>query len=116
MSLPRSALRNPPGQQLDLPIGQSGRAGVLRRHPPAQILGSDTLDEFAPGNVSRRKSDVAAQIALSPRFCVQPQLTFSLALIGPVTRITFIRENRPDIAIELDRSGLGRSQRAERET
>ena len=47
--LPRRALRNPACQQLDLPFRQSGRARVLRRHPPAQVLGSDTPDEFASG-------------------------------------------------------------------
>src|SRR5262249_54697313 len=84
-------------------------------HPSAQILGSHTLDEFALGHVSRQNSEVASQIAFSRRFCVQPQLAFSHPFIGPVTRIAFVGENRPDIAIELDCSDLSRGNRADHE-
>ena len=81
------------------------------RHAFIGILGGDTIDELALGEVARHDGACAVlPFRLRIRLTVQSQLGFACRAVRPVTFVTIIRENGPDIAIKAEgcrRDGRG---------
>ena len=97
-----TAFLDPLLQQLDL-FGCELAMRIGGRHAFIGILGGDTIDELALGEVARHDGACAVlPFRLRIRLTVQSQLGLTCRAIRPVTFVTIIRENGPDIAIKAE--------------
>ena len=90
-------------QQLDL-FGCELAMRIGGRHAFIGILGCDAINEFTLIQITRYDG-VTAALQFLPRifFDIQPQFRFARCVIRPVTFVTIVRKNGPNIAIKTDR-------------
>ena len=99
---PRSTLSNPFCQDFDrLPV-QRLLVRISGRHDQVGIGRGHAFQEGTFFRLARNNHCIAASIFGGGLALVQPQLTFSRALIKPVTGETVVRNDRSDVTIEID--------------
>ena len=69
------------------------------------VLGRDPAVELAGLEVAGHDRAAAVAIGLGRRLLIEPQVGLALAGVGPVALVAVVREDRPDVAVELDRLG-----------
>ena len=80
----------------------------LRRHPVGLVLGGDPGDELALLEVPRHdRMPARLQLRERPVLRVQPQPRLAFPRIGPVAVEALVREDRPDLVVEVDLPGGG---------
>ena len=82
--------------------GAEGFPRLDRWHPLRIVLGRDPLVEFAGVEVAGSDRAAAVVDGLGGRLLIQPQVGLPLGAVGPVALVTPVREDRPDVAVELD--------------
>src|SRR5262249_40098498 len=108
MRLPLRAFRNPTVQQLNLCSSQF-LAGFDRRHDLVLVLRTYALDQFAGFRFAGNNGDLAVRQGLEGIFlAIQPQFRLALAFVRPMTGVTVLGEDGPDVAVELRSRCLGR--------
>ena len=79
---------------------------LRRRHVVVRVVGAQTLHYFAFFRVARQDRRFAGLAALARRLeRIQTELTLDLVLVGAVTGVARVREDRADVAIELNLLG-----------
>ena len=109
MLLPAPALRDPFDQPFDFLLRQFV-SGINRRHAYRFILGSDATHELALLWMAGDDGPAAfAQIGMRMGFGIESQLAFVVRRIRAMADKTFVRQNRTDVAAEINavRRGLG---------
>ena len=102
--LPLRPFRDPAPQRLDLPCGQRDRGG-RRRHPSSDLVGGrDSLNQLA--RLARHDGEVAAQIDAGAFLGVETQPRLAFGLVRPMTLKARIRQDRPNIAIERNKTEI----------
>ncbi len=104
------AFADPPLQRLDL-VRRKLLLGVGRRHAPSRIFCGNALIDFAVVEVAGDDPMTPAQVGRRAFRRVEPQAAQPVFRIRPVALVTLVRQNRPNIAVELDFSGCGESRR-----
>src|SRR5438034_10577497 len=97
----RAVLRplfDPPLEDVDLSGTERLDAGVGRRHPLRLVVGGDPCDQFA---LARCAGDDRA-LGDGTLADVETELRFPLARVGPVAAEAVVRQDRPDVAAEID--------------
>ena len=107
--LPVGALIDPAPEELLLMIREA-LPRVARRHSGQAVPRVHPVDEAAPLRVSRNDGEAAAQIGQSAIRRVQAQGTHALVFVRPVTGEALVRQDRPNVPVELD--GRVRTPRA----
>ena len=101
-----SPLINPILQQADLSICQS--LAMLRRGHAQIVIGRrHPLDQFTLSRLLGDDRRVPAQVGDGTIAMVQPQVCFTLVFVRTVTLEAMIRQNRTDVAVEVDLPILG---------
>ena len=100
--LPVGALIDPAPEELFLMIREA-LSRVARRHSGQAVRRVHPADEAAPLRVSRKDGKAAAQIGQSAVPRVQAQGTHALVLVRPVTGEALVRQDGPNVPVELDR-------------
>ena len=73
------------------------------RHVVVCVVGAQALHHFAFFRVARQDRRFAGLAALARRLeRIKTELTLDLVLVGAVTGVARVREDRADIAVELD--------------
>ena len=112
MFLPRRSLLDPLLQQRDLPLGKLAPGGD-GRYPALLVGGGDALDHGAFFQVARENRAVAvAEILLGRLFHVEVEHGGAMGLVRAMAREAVLRQDRPDVAIELDLLRQGRAGRS----
>ena len=104
--LPFGALFDPPLNQVDF-AGCQRAAGRHRRHAPGRIGGGNPPDDFALRGIARHDGEASAEVLFGVRLDVEAQLRPPAGLVGTVAGVALVRQQWPDVAVELD--GLARS-------
>ena len=89
---PLGALLDPVRQQVDL-LGRQLLAELLRRHPRF-VGGRDMADQFALVDLAGYDCFAAAEVGESGFLGVEVQIRLALVLVGTVTGVALVRENR----------------------
>ena len=110
--LPLGALLDPPLEQVDL-LGRQRSAQRLGRHPLALVLGGDTRDQIAVLKIARHDG-VASRLvrAEGSLLRVEPQPGLALPRVGAVAVEALVRQDRPDLKVEVDLSCLASAPRS----
>ena len=98
---PRCPLCNPPAQQFNLP-GNRPFLEFRWRHPLIGIIGRDPRDQLTLLDLSGYDHRIARAVAKCILLAIQPQVSLPCLRVRPVARVTEFRENRSDLAIEVD--------------
>src|SRR5262249_13150425 len=102
--LPPGALLDPAPDQLDL-LGSELASGAGGGHALGGIIGGDAQVNLGLVRLAGDEGTVAVTVAEGALLCVQPEVCLALRLVGTVTPKANIRQDRADIAVELDRRG-----------
>ena len=102
---PRRTLGHPIGYQLLFPFG-NGKFGIGRRHQLAFIVRGDSPQKFTAVWITRTQ-DLQRLITQ-----VEPQVGFARLAVRPVASETSIREDWPNVPIEIDLTGCRLGGRA----
>ena len=114
MLFPLDAFRNPLTQSLLFEIAQS-HIRIDRRHQIFFVIRLDPPNDLAILRFPRNRREVAiAQICQDAFKNIEPQIRLAIRFVGTVTLKALIRENRPNIAIEINRFGSRRKAEAAR--
>src|SRR4051812_9726871 len=103
----RGALPGPIDEAPDL-LGRQLLAVLGRRHDLVRVFGADSLDQLALVGLAPDDREVAAEVGERPFLGVEPKRladAFPLAGVGAVAGIAAVGEDRPDLAVEVDRPG-----------
>ena len=105
----RRALFDPFSQSSDFVL-RKWLAKLGGRHPLVFVRTRHSANQFARLRFARHDRDRARLKFTGRNLCIiQPQAGLALSVVGTVTRIAFVRQNRPDVAIEVNRL-LGQRQ------
>ena len=107
MCAPRGALRHPPLEQIDL-RDRELFFRIQRRHHLVLVLRGDAEDEFAFLQLARRHDGNPFALPEDALVRVEPEFGFPFAVVRPVTAQAILREDRQDIAAEIDGGGRRR--------
>jgi len=107
--LPRGTGSNPLAQHLNL-LPRELLACRRRRHPQGIVTACNACKQFALVGLARGDRLMIADRGRGARLGVEPQVGFALVLVGAVAGETILGQDRPDVAIELDRRLIGRAQ------
>src|SRR6478672_6911427 len=95
------ALFDPFSQSSYLVLGK-WLAKLGRRHPLVLVGARHAANQFASLRFSRHdRNGAGIQFAGRDFRIVQPQPGLALSIVGTMTRVAFVRKNRPDIPIEV---------------
>ena len=95
--------RHPALQQFDLTRGERLVLPFERRHPSRLVGAGHSLDEFARLNLARHDGNGSRLGSLGRGTAlIQPQPRLPFLLIRPVTGKTVVRQDRPDVAVEVE--------------
>ena len=115
----RSPLRDPAFEQLDL-LGTELLLLIGRRHPDVGVVADESLNQSTRLRLATH-DDRLVTFREEARFDIEAQISRPLAGIGTVTREARIREDRTNVAVEVDFCGVagdcrisGSSERSER--
>ena len=108
--VPGGALLDPAGEDFDLFRGER-LVRDLGRHPPERVGVRDALDQETRRGVAGNDRWIARPVAAPggrPRAeravpGVEPQVGLARRLVGPVAGEAVVGEDRPDVALEVDR-------------
>jgi hypothetical protein len=112
VGLVESSLIDPALKDRDLARGETAELGLGRWHHLLLVGARDSEEDFAFGALSghdRRESLPGPGCALAG---VEAQTSLSILLVRTVAVVALVRENRPDLPVEVDR---GRGRRGTRE-
>ena len=101
MPLPLRPFGNPSLDQVDLVRGQS-RSALRRRHPELRVVRRDPLQQLALIRLSRDDDRGPIGRSKQPLALVEPQVRLPLVLIGAMTLIARLREDRADLPVEIN--------------
>jgi len=113
--LPLRAFRHPLAQGRDF-RGAQRQTGGRGRHPHRRLRCRGALDQAARLRVAfDDRATAAAQIRFRGLLAVQAKGNMFRSRVGAVADVAFVGKDRPDVAIELDRAGIQRRERQQRE-
>ena len=102
MILPFRPLGNPAGKDLDF-RGLELSVVFGRRHFFVRVRGGDSPDQLALAGLAGRDNLAAvAVLENAPIGDVEPQVGFACLGVGSVAVEASVRENRPDLSLEID--------------
>src|SRR5262245_53333134 len=102
---PTPPLLDPPPQQVDLRGGQ-GLAEPARAHAPALPRGGDSAVELAGGRAAGHRGAAArVQFGQGAVLAVEAETGLAPRLVRPVAGVAVVREDGPDVPVEIDLSG-----------
>ena len=110
MLLPFRSLLDPQADQLNLPLAEF-LAELRLGHAQRVIRRGDSAVKLTLLRLARHNKAIAAPIREGALFGIQAQLRLALVLVWTMTGKAVVREDEADVAIELNRRRLGRSQR-----
>jgi hypothetical protein len=119
VGLVESSLIDPALKDRDLARGETAELGLGRWHHLLLVGARDSEEDFAFGALSghdRRESLPGPGCALAG---IEAQTSLSILLVRTVAVVALVRENRPDLPIEIDwargRRGTREKQRSDEE-
>ena len=118
VALPFGPLLDPAAERLDLGLRERP-ARPLGGHPLGVIVRDDPLDQGALARLAGDDHRPVLPLRERPLLLVEPEARLALALVGAVALEAGLGEDRADVAVEVDWTGLargeGRTSRQERE-
>jgi hypothetical protein len=104
MCLVFRAFPNPLNQASDL-CGAQCLMAFLRRHPILRIRGRNACDQGTAGGLTRNDGGATLTQRESTAALIKPEASLAMALVGTMTLIAAIRQNRSDVPVELKALG-----------